>query len=207
MIKKFFQRRSDKMELKKQPETEVEYWEAIEGLGGYIWSTNHGLCHSHIEDKDGKVVESIKEAVQISERLVVEIGKKFGVIHPRDCPKVEPGQPIPPPPDGKVYYRDWYCRMKSLFIREDYEGIICSACPFSKGLQFMIALGGVVPCGIISGAIYRLSRPYECNMLHSNDWDTEKLYKEIVRKAGPNSLTQFQEKEKELENRFKQKSQ
>jgi len=195
------------MKLKKQPETEVEYWEAIEELGGYIWSTNHELCHGRIEDEDGKIAKSIEEATQISERLVTELGEKFGVIHPRDCPRVEPGQPIPPPPDGKVYYRDWYKRMKEACYRQDYEGIICSACPFSEGLQRMIELGNVIPCGIFSGMIYRLHAPYECGMLGVDGWSIEKLYAEIIGRSGQDGLAQFQKKEKELRNKPEQKLQ
>ena len=196
-----------KMKLTKQPQTEVEYWEAIEWLGGYIWSTNHGLRHGHIEDKVGEVAKSIEDARKISERLVVELGEKFGVIHPRDCPRVGPGQPVPPPPDGKVYYRDWYNRMKESCYREDYEGIICSACPFSEGLQPMISLGGVVPCGIFQGRLYKLIAPYKCGMLGMVGWNTEKLYVEIIMEAGRNALMQFQKKEKEIRDNLAQKPQ
>lgn len=195
------------MELIKQPETEVEYWEAIEGLGGYIWSTNHGLCHGHIEDKDGEVAKSIDEARGISERLVTELGEKFGVIHPKDCPRVEPGQQAPPPPDGKVYYWDWYKRMKEACYRKDYDGIICSACPLSEGLERMIALGGVIPCGVFRGMMYRLSVPYQCGMLRLDDWNQQKLYDEITKKGGSDALTQFQKKEQELKDKFAQKPQ
>src|SRR3989338_4240536 len=153
-----------KMEITKQPQTEVEYWKAIEGLGGYFWSTNHGLCHGHIEDKDGEVAKSIEDARKISERLAVELGEKFGVIHPR-------------------------------------------ACPFSEGLQPMIALGGVVPCGIFPGMLYKLIAPYECYMLWAEGWNTEKLYEKIVMKAGWYALMQFQKKEKEIRDNLAQKPQ
>ncbi len=34
----------------------------------------------------------------------------------RDKPQVEPGQPIPPAPNGKRYYGDWYDGIKSAII-------------------------------------------------------------------------------------------
>lgn len=190
------------MELTKQPQTEVEYWETIEELGGYIWSTNHGLCHGHIKDPDGKIAESINDAMAISDRLVTELNEKFGVIHPRDCPSVEPGQQAPPLPDGKIYYWDWYKRMKESCYRKDYEGIICSACPFSKGLERMISLGGVIPCGVFRGMMYRLRVPYQCGMLSSDSWGQGMLYNEIGKKAGSDALTQFLNKEQELKTKF-----
>lgn len=195
------------MKLTKQPETEVEYWEAIEVFGGYIWSTNHALCHGRIEDSSGKVAKSIEEAVAISERLIVELGEKFGVMHPRDCPKVEPGQQLPPPPDGKVYYWDWYKRMKESCYRRDYESIICSACPFSEGSERMISLGGVIPCGVFRGTMYKLSIPYQCGMLMPDNWNQERLYAEIAKKGGLTALAQFQSKEQELKAKFEQKPQ
>lgn len=38
------------MELQKQPETEMEYWQAIEMLGGFAWSMNHDLALSRWKD-------------------------------------------------------------------------------------------------------------------------------------------------------------
>lgn len=195
------------MELTKQPETEVQYWETIETLGGYIFSTSHALRHGHIKDRDGEVAKSIEDAGQISERLVTELGNKFGVIHPKDCPMVKPGQTDLSPPEGKVYYRDWYNGMKRAHYREYYDSIICSACPFSTGLQVMIDLGGV-PCGIFPGKLYKLIVPYECGIIGTvDDWNTEELYKKIAKEVDQNALVQFQEKEKKLKDEFAKKPQ
>lgn len=192
------------MELKKHPETEREYWEAIESLGGYIFSTNHGLLRGHIEDPKGKVVKSIEEAKALQQQLAREISEKFGVILYQDYPKFEAGKTLPPAPAGKIYYREWYDKMKREAYSQDYEGLICSACPFSEGLDQMISMGGSIPCGVWSGTINRLRAPHLCAKVTSSDWTDETLEKEIVRKGGSKALTQFRKKKRELLAKFEQ---
>jgi hypothetical protein len=194
------------VELVKQPETEVEYWEAIEALGGYIWSTNHSLCHGRMEPSV-EIEKFLQSAGEMSERLVVEIGEKFGVIHPKDCPRVEVDQTPPPAPEGKTYYWDWYKRMKQDVYRKEYEDLICSACPLSDGLERMVALGGIIPCGVFRGTIYRLRAPYQCAMTEHEIWSEQKLHEEIAKKAGETALSQFQKKERELKDKLTQKPQ
>ena len=187
------------VKLKKQPETEMEYWEAIEGLGGYIWSSRHGLGNGCIVDESGEVTRSIVEAQAILEGLVGELDGKFGVIHPKDCPR-DSGAPDvpPPPPEGKTYYWPWYKRMKAAFYQKEYEATICSACPLSEGIEQMIAMGGDVPCGVFSGMMRRLTRPFVCGMLHGGGWSREKLECKIVEKGGGGALATFKAKEREL---------
>lgn len=184
------------MQLKKQPETELEYWEAIEGLGGFIWSMNHDLADGRMEDSTGGIARDVNDAQTISDRLVRELGEKFGVIHPADCPKVPFGQTSPPAPEGKTYYWDWYQRMKRESYRAEYAKLICSACPFSEGVEQMIRLGGSIPCGVFRGAMYRLAAPHVCGM--TRDWDQAKLHGEILVRHGAEALAAFQRKEAEL---------
>ncbi len=184
----------------KQPVTETDYWEAIEGLGGFIWSTNHGLSHGRIEDPDGEISKAIKEAGELSVRFLKEISEKFGIIPPNDYPKVEQGQTLPPAPEGKTYYWDWYKKMKHDCYQRDYDGIICSACPFSEGVERMIDLGGVIPCSVFRGMIYHLRAPYECGML--TNWKREELYQKILNKSDNEVLLKFQNKEKELKEKL-----
>ena len=191
------------MELKKQPITESDYWEVIEGLGGFIWNTNHGLAHDHIEESaEREVSKEILEAGELSGRLLSEISEKFGIIRPVDYPKINHGETLPPAPEGKTYYWDWYKKMKEVHYLKDYEAIICSACPFSDGLKEMISLGGVVPCGIFSGMVYHLPAPFECVMLYSKDWSREELYSKILEKSDEQVLLGFKNKEKELKEKF-----
>ena len=189
------------MELKKHPAAESEYWEVIESLGGFIWSISHAMSHGNIDDKDGEVTKDIVEARKTQECLLTEICQKFGVIAPKDCPKTEAERTSVPAPEGKIYYWDWYKKMKEDSYLKDYEAMICSACPFSGGLQEMIDCGGSVPCNAFSGIMNRLSIPYECGMLYDH-WRREDLYKKIVQKSGEEILLKFQAKEKELEERF-----
>jgi hypothetical protein len=189
------------MELKREPKTEVEYWEIIEALGGMIWRTKHNMADGRVEDPNGNLAKEIEVAEQISQRLITKLGEKFGVIHPKDCPKIDSGQAVPPPPDGKIYYWDWYKKMKKVIYSKDYEEMICSACPFSEGLQRMMDLGGVIPCKVFHGMMYRLRQPYECGMLRSDGWDKKRLNAEIVKKAGKETLVQFLKKEECLRNK------
>jgi len=186
------------MELKKHPETEMEYWETIETLGGFIWSTNHGLSHGRIDDPTGDLFKEVTSAQEISDKLVRELGEKFGVIPPNDCPRVEIDQQPPPAPEGKIYYWNWYRKMKELAYKADYEKMICCACPFSDGLEKMIRLGGVVPCNLWRGMLYRLTQPHVCAMISFDGWTLEKFEKNIQRKHGDDALTAFRKKKEEL---------
>jgi len=188
------------MELTKQPETELEYWVAIEELGGFVWRMNHDLGDGRIEDPTGKIDQAIASAREISERLVTELSR-FGVIHPKDCPEVPLGQKPPPAPEGKIYHWDWYKKMKTESYQRAYDGIICSACPFSKGVEHMIALGGVIPCSVFHGMLYRLRAPHACGMIDGrfNFWTEAMLSKRIRhRKNGKAILAAFRAKRAEL---------
>jgi len=183
------------MEIKKQPETELEYWETIESLGGFIWRMNHDLADGRIKDPTGDIDKEIAEAREISTRLIGEMDGKFGVIH---YPKVKVGQNLPPAPKGKIYYWDWYKKMKAEAYSAEYEKLICSACPFSEGIEEMINLGGVIPCSVFRGMIYRLSAPNACAMVCDKLWNKDGLYKEIQRQHGEEALTVFKKKEEKL---------
>lgn len=194
------------MKLTKQPETEMEYWGIIEELGGFIFSMEHNLADGRIQDPSGGIGRDIQDSRQISARLVSELGGKFGVIPPQDYPKVEFGQELPKAPEGKIYYRDWYHKMKKLARSIDYEKIICSACPFSEGIEKMISLGGMIPCGAFVGSLYKLRAPHICGMLTTNVWGEKELRQEIVHKGGEVALVRFKIKEAGLKALFDQKT-
>ncbi|NQT50123.1 hypothetical protein HQ571_05500 [Candidatus Kuenenbacteria bacterium] len=186
------------MKIKKQPETEMEYWSVIEALGGFIWQMNHSLSHGRIEDPDGGVEKDITSSREIQLRLVSEIVEKFGVIAPQDCPKVEFGEESPPAPEGKIYYWDWYKKMKAESYQTEYDGLICSACPFSEGVERMISLGGQIPCGVFSGSISRLRAPHLCAMVTFADWSEDNLRVEMVVNHGEEAFVAFQTRVEEL---------
>lgn len=186
------------MDINSVTKTERKYWEEIEGLGGCIWQIRHDLSHGHLSDTDGGITKELLEFQTALDQLVAEVCDKFGVIHPKDYPKVGPDQKMPLPPKGKVYYWNWYNKNKKQYYKEIYGGMICSACPFSKGLKSMIFSGGSVPCKAINGWLRGLRKPHECGMVSYRDWNTEKLHEEIVKKGGDKSLLKFQQKEQEL---------
>lgn len=183
------------MELVKNPETEMEYFEIIEGLGGFAWRMDHDLADGRVEDKTGGMDRDIQDARKISATLVSELKEKFGVIPPKECPKVEPGKKASKAPKGKIYYWDWYEKMKNLSQRIYYEKIICSACPFSGGVKKMIEMGGDIPCRKIHGILYRLGYPFECHLISFKELTPGQLYQEIMKKGGEVALTRFKIKE------------
>jgi hypothetical protein len=189
------------MELVKEPQTEMEYWEAIEGLGGISFSLNHDLADGRIDDKDGGMAKTIADASELSERLVSGL-KKFGIIHPKDCPKMKMGEKKPKPPKGKKYYWDWYEKMKEAYYKAENEKIICSACPFGRKLHKKGACNHYIPCDVFSGMIYSLSIPFECVMVGNKLWDYQKLCDEILKKEGQAGLIRFKIKEAGLKTFF-----
>lgn len=129
----------DISQMTKQPETEVEYWETIEGLGGVIFNTMHGINRGSIDDPNGVIAQSIENMQQVQSELAAELSKKFGVILPGDYPKIETGEELPPAPDGQIYYWDWYHKLAREVSLVEYQKLLCSACPFSAGFEEFIS--------------------------------------------------------------------
>lgn len=180
----------------RHPKTELEYFEAIEGLGGLQWRMNHDLADGRIEDPKGEVSESIDKLQASLEQLVDEVCGNFCVIHPKDCPKLAFGETSPPASQGKTYYWDWYKKMEAESYAKEYNGIICSACPFSGGVEEMIRLRQI-PCNEFNGSLYNLHNPFTCGMLSYCEWTEEYLYSRIS-EFGAEALEKFKAKEKEL---------
>jgi hypothetical protein len=181
------------MELIKHPKTEIEYWQTIEGLGGFAFGMDHELADGRLSDSGGGISKDINDARHLQKQLVEELKTKFGVIPPDEYPKTELGQKLPKPPKGKTYYWVWYERMKKISYQIEYETLICSACPLSKGVGYMISTGGWIPCGPWRGMIFQLTPCYRCAMLEH--WDRKKLEEEIVREGGQTALVRFKIKE------------
>lgn len=185
------------MELKKHPETEEEYWASIEALGGYLWSTRHHISHGRIENTP-EVEKDLDETAKLSMQLAIELSR-FGVILPKDCPKVGIGEEKPKAPEGKIWYWDWYEKMKEKSYTAKYDKLICSACSLSKGVDKFIFLGEV-PCSAFSGSIYRLRSPFICAMMSSPSysWSRKKLLAQIKKAGGTEAVAKFKAKEAEL---------
>ncbi|MFH1445621.1 MAG: hypothetical protein ABIF08_04020 [Nanoarchaeota archaeon] len=181
--------------LKKQPKTEMDYWSLIEELGGHIFWSRHDI-HRVPEEKRDKVWDFIEGAQRFQEYLVNEIVEKFGVILPKDSPN-RYDKNVPPAPEGKIYYWDWYSKMKREFYSKEYEAIICSACPLSDGLDRVI-VSGDIPCSVWRGALFKLTVPYECAMVTTGTWTEKKLFQKIFKKCGKSAITRFLEKRNSL---------
>jgi len=72
----------------------------------------HGLYDGRVTDPTGKIDRKISEARNILEQLMDDVCEKFGVVLPQDYPKGRIGQTLPPAPEGKVYFLDWYKRIE-----------------------------------------------------------------------------------------------
>lgn len=185
------------MELTKQPQTELEFWMAIEGLGGFRHSMEHGLAHDRIEDTGGGVAKDVVDAATLSRQLIEKVCERFGVFDARLVPDYDPKKP-PSTPEGKEAYWDWYRRMKTLYYEQVYQEIICSACPFSEGMEKMRDLG-IVPCRVVQGTIYNLLHPSECGMtMGESPWSRDELYRQVLQEAGADGLRAFVLKEMAL---------
>lgn len=184
------------MQLEKQPETQEDYWEAIESLGGYIYGTSRGISKGHIEPSD-EVSGSIEDARKIQKGLVWDIYKKFGVIPPEwfNAPNDETIDRTPEEP-GKQYW-DWYREQKKLFAKKEYEKTICSACPFSEGSEKSVDR---VPCSIHPGGQMKLIFPHRCGMYDFDTFGPKKLHKKMSEEFGDEALQIFLNKEEELRN-------
>jgi hypothetical protein len=188
------------MELTQQPETEQEYWEIIEALGAVNHSTRRALSHGRISDPEGTVVTEVMEIQKIQERLVNELGEKFGILYPGERRNTD--GTYPPAPEGKRWYWEWYDQYKSTWLQNEYNQHICSACPLSEGIE---SFSYRIPCSVFPGMLYNLIPQSHCGMLgtHPGDWTRERLLDEILKKGGEMAVTQFLSKETELQEREK----
>ena len=176
------------MELRKWPESEMEYWKTIEELGGIIWSLNHDLADGRITT-DGKIDDELVQMQKIQEKLVYELFEKFGVVHPKDCPKAAFGQKMPDAPFGTRWYGDWYKDMKKESTRLWYENIICSACPYLEYQE-----ESFIPCKLYSGRLYSLNHPYQCSVIAHGELKEGEFLIKLRHEHGSEALDRFTNK-------------
>lgn len=78
------------------------------------------------------------------------------------------------------------------YYTEEYNGLICSACPLSRSLEKHIALAGMDPCTNYIGRMYDGIRPkYECALTTLRKWSRKTLEKNIRAKGGFEALERF----------------
>ena len=189
--------------MDKAPVTEMDYWKAIESLGGITWAMEHELANGR-KRKNHKTSKYLAEQRDIIKQLVQEVCDKFDVIHPKDCPKVPLGQEMPPAPPGKVYYWDWYHRMKDLALEEEWGQVICSVCPFNTGVEDFKT--GIVHCQLMPHTIfYRFdSRPL-CGCVSDRKFSHGQFEKKMLDKAGSEALNAYKSKQQELAENWQNK--
>jgi hypothetical protein len=110
------------MKLTRWPETELEYWLTIETLGSFLWRISNDSADACIQSASEKEKE-LKEAQQTMEKLVSELSR-FGVIHPKECPTVQFSKEKPEAFKGRLWYWEWYNKMKESHAIEKFEGEI-----------------------------------------------------------------------------------
>jgi len=122
----------------REPETEEDYWEIIEGLGGLNW----GMRHSH--DYSDGMSQAIASTQKSLEDVVLEMCLKFGVIHPH--------QPVLTP-EGTREYWEWYRGTKDKILGDEYDRTVCSCCPFAGSKKRHIGGNGAsIPCSFVDGS-------------------------------------------------------
>lgn len=119
------------MELGFQPETEIEYYSAIEELGGMRWSIGHALSHpgryGYTKEQGFEGSSEVVDIYKLQTKLVNELKEKFGVVPPNEEAK-----------EGQKAYWDWYNEMKHKYNVMLYKKDICYLCPFKKDEEAFI---------------------------------------------------------------------
>lgn len=174
--------------------TELDYWRHIEALGGAIWSSDRARGRGR-PDITGLGEDGALNMRALQHALALELSDRFGIILPQQTPQVGYGEPLPDPPEGKRWYRDWYDAAKREAWGAEYNGMICSACPFSRGLDHMIKQGGRIPCSQWMGFINFLRYPHECALVTNDTWSRGEFLRHIAEAGGEDVLVPFDLKE------------
>lgn len=181
--------------------TELDYWMAIEQIGGMAWSVNHDLAHGRISDEKGDVGRQLLQVQAQQKRLVDALWEKFGVVAPKDCPQLTleerlAGKKMPEPLAGMRWYWEWYETMKDVAQRVQYGTEVCSDCPYSSGP----AGNTYVNCSLYPGCASCLhpdpatcliiKRPGE-NVFMNGDYTEEEFFKKMLSEHGEEAVTRF----------------
>ncbi|MFC1640987.1 hypothetical protein ACFL2D_02985 [Patescibacteria group bacterium] len=184
------------MELVREPETELEYWEAIDGFISSSFGLGLKIQLKEMSDEDWADQELSRMATTI-ERLMTEASTKFDFVPLKDCMPAEFGGEIPVIPHGKKSYWTWHHDMKRKWCEDMYSHLICSACPFSLGVTRLVMFR-TTPCAYLQ--VGEMSRPRhnsECGLFGKSRTPKE-LYQEILDAHGVEALRTFIKKYHEL---------
>jgi hypothetical protein len=79
------------MQLEKWPESQLEYWQAINTVTEHIRDLLDNLSRGNIDDLDGSATEKIKKGFETLEKLKTDLVQKFRIAHPTmDVARIEP---------------------------------------------------------------------------------------------------------------------
>jgi hypothetical protein len=167
------EKEGEMFEWKKPLVTEMDYWSAIETIGSYRHSTEHGFMRGRLNtEQDGSsVLISSARAYLQQKRLVEELEEKFGVVAPQNCPQLTmeqrlAGEKPPEAPEGKRWYWDWYKDMGAQWEKKDYEDEVCSGCPYSEGPAGKV----FIKCSLFNGCASRLHPDKASCLVLSRPW-------------------------------------
>lgn len=199
-----------RLKLDPHPETELEYWEAIEGLGSAMYMNARLIRRGDIEDTDGSISQGIEDMAKFQKKLFDEICEKFGIIPFEDSPKTEAEQKACVPPDGKIFYWVWYRKLEREYSQIKYNQLLCSVCPFSQGLDAFIP-SHIVHCDFDQNVMkeFRHHHIRLCpKVAHSTDFGGEEVTLEDIHSAillnhGQEVLDVFLSKQNEVGSRFR----
>lgn len=187
------------MNFKKKPETEKEFYEIIR----YIEKVVGGIKSDASSERITKEIaeRKIKRYKDLLEVLFSALGLRYNIVFPENfSSKNEDMATMPNAPSGKIWYQDWYRKMKIECRKTEYEGIICSACPLSEGAE-AFASGKYIPCIPWGAGLCSLGKPHECAMISPPQfrWKREELLAEIRKTGGgEEAVKKFERKEATL---------
>ncbi len=144
------------MQLKSWPQTEAEYWHAIQDVGTFIWATSTNItCGSGSRG----MMTDLGDLRQILTKLHVDIKKKFHVLSPDESPSrgIDVPEGYPTPPKGMEWYWDWYYDMKGRIGTIKFAKSLCKICPRFRGTSHEFAINDKIACAYSLQPIDRIN--------------------------------------------------
>jgi len=193
-------------ELPERPTTPEGYFALIDGLGGQahfmhriqVREERYASREGREPRKDHDFSSDVSRAHEIADILATELEAKFGIIHPKNCPKPDADGKYPDPPEGKQWYRPWFDKMREQWLQSEFDKHICSSCPFNEGIgsfSYRIPCGSPARGGLMMNRLVRL---HVCGLVDNEKWTRKEMLAAIEEKGGKEGLRLFLEKEQAL---------
>lgn len=190
-------------------ESEMDIYKIIDELGGITWRINHDAADERI-NLTGNDISFIALSGRLSYFLTQKLKEKYNVIPLDECPhrlrEIGDRTSVPLAPNGCVYYWDWYEAMQNEYYRNEFESLICSACPLHEKNPIE-KLRTHIPCDVYPGSLNQLTDPWDCGMTttvwKSQIWTYEQLYKNIKVTGGEDAVKRFKMKLLQLKTKKK----